>query len=161
MIAFTAALAIITAVLFGLFPALHGTRPDLIASIREQGGQPSGGRAAARWRTALATAQIGLALALLSSAGLFAKSLANVSRVDLGVKVDSVITFGVSPELNGYAPARSQQFFLRLEDELSQTPGVASVVARIVPLIAGQQLGDRRRRRGVPEGPGRRQQLPV
>ena len=96
--------------------SLHATRPDLISSIREQGGQPSGGRAAARWRTALATAQIGLALALLASAGLFTRSLANISRLDLGVKVDSVITFGVSPELNGYAPGRSHQFFQRLED---------------------------------------------
>jgi len=79
VIGFTAALAILTAVLFGLFPALHATRPDLISSIREQGGQPSGGRAAARWRTALATAQIGLALALLASAGLFTRSLANIA----------------------------------------------------------------------------------
>ncbi len=88
VIAFTAGLAILTSVLFGLFPALHGTRPDLIATIREQGGQPSGGKAAARWRTALATAQIGLALALLASAGLFTKSLMNVTRLDLGVQVD-------------------------------------------------------------------------
>jgi len=153
VIAFTALLAVVTAVLFGLFPALHGTRPDLIASIREQGGQTSGGRAAARWRTALATAQIGLALALLASAGLFTKSLANISRVDLGVKVDSVVTFGVSPELNGYTPARSRQFFQRLEDELSQTPGVASAAPALVPLIAGNNWGTDVGVEGFPKGP--------
>ncbi|HRZ10272.1 MAG TPA: ABC transporter permease, partial [Gemmatimonadales bacterium] len=153
VIGFTAALAILTAVLFGLFPALHATRPDLISSIREQGGQPSGGRAAARWRTALATAQIGLALALLASAGLFTRSLANISRLDLGVKVDSVITFGVSPELNGYAPGRSHLFFQRLEDDLAATPGVASVSAAMVGLIAGNNWGNDVGVEGFPKGP--------
>lgn len=153
VLAFTTLLAVATAVLFGLFPALHGTRPDLIATIREQGGQPSGGRAAARWRTALATAQIGLALALLVSAGLFTKSLANISRLDLGVRVDSVVTFGVSPELNGYAAERSHQFFRRLNDALEQTPGVTSVSASMVPLMGGSNWGNDVGVEGFPKGP--------
>ena len=153
VLGFTTLLAVITSVLFGLFPALHGTRPDLIATIREQGGQPSGGRAAARWRTALATAQIGLALALLASAGLFTKSLANISRLDLGVRVDSVVTFGVSPELNGYSPERAHQFFRRLNDALEQTPGVASVSASMVALIGGSNWGTDVGVEGFPKGP--------
>ena len=44
---------------------------------------------------------------LLIAAGLFVKSLANVARVDLGIKTDHIVTFGVSPELNGYTPAQS------------------------------------------------------
>src|SRR3954462_1517923 len=55
---FSAALAIGTGVLFGLFPALHSTRPDLISSLKGQSGQPSGARSAARFRTSLATVQI-------------------------------------------------------------------------------------------------------
>jgi len=153
VIGFTAALAICTAVLFGLFPALYATRPDLISSIREQGGQPSGGRAATRWRTALATAQTGLALALLASAGLFTRSLANITRLDLGVKVDSVVTFGISPELSGYTSARSHQLFQRVEDELGQTPGVASVAAGMVALIAGNNWGTDVGVEGFPKGP--------
>ena len=51
-------------------------------------------RGAARFRTSLVTAQIALSMALLVSAGLFTKSLLNVSRVDLGVKIDNVVTFG-------------------------------------------------------------------
>ncbi|HMU61175.1 MAG TPA: ABC transporter permease [Gemmatimonadales bacterium] len=153
VIAFAALLAIVTSVLFGLFPALHGTRPDLIATIREQGGQPAGGRAAARWRTGLATAQIGLALALLASAGLFTKSLMNVTRLDLGVKVDHVATFGVSPELNGYPAERSRQLFQRLTDELEQTPGVVSVSAAMVPLIGGSNWGNDVGVEGYPKGP--------
>ena len=48
---FAAALALGTGVLFGLFPALHSTRPDLISSLKGQSGQPSGARSAARFRT--------------------------------------------------------------------------------------------------------------
>src|SRR6185295_2007207 len=106
-----------------LFPAIHSTRPDLVAALKGQAGQPSGSRSAKRFRTTLATAQIALSMALLIAAGLFTKSLLNVSRVDLGVKIDNLITFAVSPELNGYKPETSRQFFERLEDELAALPG--------------------------------------
>src|SRR6185295_5796956 len=121
---FTAALALATGVLFGLFPAIHSTRADLVSVLKGQAGQPSGARSAKRFRTTLATARIALSMALLIAAGLFTKSLLNVSRVDLGVKIDNVVTFAVSPELNGYKLEASKQFFERLEDELAALPGV-------------------------------------
>nr|MBA3296425.1 ABC transporter permease [Acidobacteriota bacterium] len=62
---FAGAVTIGTGFLFGLFPALHSTRPDLIASLKGQAGQPSGARAAARFRVVLATTQIALSMALL------------------------------------------------------------------------------------------------
>ena len=52
-------------------------------------------------------------MALLITAGLFLKSLINVSRMDLGLDVENVVVFGVSPELNGYDDARSQVLFGR------------------------------------------------
>jgi predicted permease len=70
MLIFTAALTLGTGLLFGLFPALHSTRPDLISSLKGQAGQPSGARSAARFRTSLATLQIALSMALLVAAGL-------------------------------------------------------------------------------------------
>jgi predicted permease len=138
---FSAALAIGTGVLFGLFPALHSTRPDLISALKGQSGQPSGARAAARFRTTLATAQIALSMALLVSAGLFTRSLFNVSRVDLGLKADNVITFRVSPELNGYKPEQTRQLFERMEEELSALPGVRGVSSSTVPLLNGSNWG--------------------
>ena len=138
---FAAALAIGTGVLFGLFPALHSTRPDLISSLKGQMGQPSGARSASRFRTALATAQIALSMALLASAGLFTRSLINVSRVELGVKADNVILFHVSPELNGYKPEQTRQLFGRIEEELGALPGVKSVSSSTVPLLAGSNWG--------------------
>jgi len=142
VILFAAALAIGTGFLFGLFPALHSTRPDLVSSLKGQAGQPSGARTAARFRTSLATAQIALSMALLVSAGLFTKSLFNVSRVNLGLNADNVITFGVSPALNGYKPERSRQLFEQLEDALAAVPGVTGVSNALVPLLAGSNWGN-------------------
>jgi predicted permease len=138
---FAAALAIGTGVLFGLFPALHSTRPDLISSLKGQSGQPSGARSASRFRTSLATAQIALSMALLVSAGLFTRSLANVSRVDLGLKADNVIMFQVSPALNGYKPEQTRQLFERVEDELAALSGITSVTSSSVPLLSGSNWG--------------------
>ncbi len=142
VLAFAAAVTLGTGMLFGLFPALHSTRPDLLSTLKGLAGQPAGARGAARFRLVLATAQIALSMMLLISAGLFTKSLFKVSRVDLGVKIDNVITFGVSPQLNGYSFERSLTFFKRLEDELAAVPGVNGVTAGLVPLLAGDNWGN-------------------
>jgi hypothetical protein len=68
-------------------------------------------------------------MVLLVSAGLFTKSLYNISRVDLGREVDHLITFGISPERNGYTPAQSRALFGRLEEALAVLPGVPGVTA--------------------------------
>jgi len=150
---FAGALAIGTGLLFGLFPALHSTRPDLVSALKGQTGQPSGARSAARFRASLATAQIALSMALLVSAGLFTKSLFNVSKVDLGLKADNVIMFRVSPELNGYTPERSRQLFERMEDELAALPGVKNVTSSTVPLLSGSNWGNDVAVEGFKAGP--------
>src|SRR5207249_9907993 len=129
VVLFASALTLGTGLLFGLFPALHSTRPDLVSTLKGQSGQPSGARAAARFRTTLATVQIALSMALLVSAGLFTKSLMNVSRVDLGLKIDNVVTFGVSPELNGYTPEPTGALFEPHEAAPERLPGGTSVSA--------------------------------
>ena len=153
VIAFAAVLTIATGLLFGLFPALHSTRPDLLSTLKGQAGQPSGARAASRFRATLATAQIAISMALLVCAGLFTKSLMNVSRVELGIQIDHLLTFGVSPVLNGYTPERSRQFFQRLEDELAAQPGVSSVTAALVPALAGSNWGTSMSVEGFKSGP--------
>jgi len=152
-IGFTAALTMITAVAFGLFPALYATRPDLTAALRASIGQPSGGRSASRWRTSLATAQIALSMALLGAAGLFTKSLANISHVDLGVKVEHVVTFAISPELNGYKSPQSMQLIDRLNHELRQIPGVNGVTTSSLALLAGSNSGNSVNVEDFPSGP--------
>jgi predicted permease len=138
---FAAAVTIATGLLFGLFPAWHSTRPDLLTTLKGQAGQPGGGRSAQWFRASLATTQIAISMALLVCAGLFTKSLMNVSRVDLGINVEHMATFGVSPELNGYSAERSKQLFERLEDELAAQPGVTNVTASLVPALGGSNWG--------------------
>ncbi|HEV3061026.1 MAG TPA: ABC transporter permease [Vicinamibacterales bacterium] len=150
---FAAALALGTGLLFGLFPALHSTRPDLVTALKGTAGQPSGARSASRFRTSLATTQIALSMALLVSAGLFAKSLLNVSRVQLGLNADNVIMFGISPELSGYTPVRSKQLFERLEDTLGALPGVSGVTSGSVPLLSGNNWGNNVAVEGFQAGP--------
>ena len=153
VLAFAAALSVGTGLLFGMFPALHSTRPDLVTTLRAGSGKHSGARAASRFRTSLVTTQIALSMALLISAGLFIKSLRNVSRVDLGLRADSVVTFGISPERSGYDRPHAREFFTRVEDELAAVPGVTGVAAARVPLIAGSNWGSSVSVQGFAKGP--------
>jgi predicted permease len=86
-------------------------------------------------------------------AGLFTRSLINVSRVNLGIDIENLATFGVSPELNGYSPERSKQLFERLEDELAALPGVTSAAAAMVPALGGSNWGSSVSVEGFKAGP--------
>jgi predicted permease len=140
-VVFTGVLSLGTGILFGVVPALQSTRPDLVTELRNNSGKLSGGRGAARFRTSLVTAQIALSMALLISAGLFIKSLRNISRVDLGVTIDNMVTFGISPSLSGYDTTRARALYSRVEEELAALPGVTGVTAAMVPLLAGNNWG--------------------
>src|SRR5262245_6751399 len=150
---FAGALAIGTGVLFGMFPALHSTRPDLVTALKGTAGQPSGARSASRFRNSLAVAQIALSMALLVAAGLFTKSLLNVSRVQLGLKADNVIMFAISPELNGYNVERTKQLFERVENTLGALPGVTGVTSGTVALLSGNNWGNNVSVEGFQAGP--------
>jgi hypothetical protein len=123
---FAGAVTIATGFVFGLVPALHSTRPDLLRALKGQTGQPSGARAASPMRNSLATVQITLSMTLLLAAGLFTKSLYNVTRVDLGLEAANVVTFRIAPNLNGYKGPQSRAFFERVENEMSAIPGVCA-----------------------------------
>jgi predicted permease len=141
VVLFAVALAVGTSVLAGLFPALHNTRPDLATTIRANAGQVVGARSAARFRTSLVTAQIALSLLLLVSAGLFLRSLRNISQIELGMRVDHVIEFTISPGLSGYDPTRRQALFERVEEEFTRRPGVNAVSSSVVPVLTGVSSG--------------------
>ena len=152
-IVFTAVLSLATGVLFGLFPALNSTRADLASMIRAGTGKHSGARSAARFRSSLVTAQIALSMALLISAGLFVKSLRNVTRVHLGIRVDSMATFLVEPQLNGYDHAHSRQFLGRLHERLAALPGVTNVTEAMIPVLGNSSWGDNVSVEGFKKGP--------
>ena len=152
-IGFAGLLSMATGLMFGLFPALHSTRPDLVTALRDGSGKTSATRAATRFRTSLVTAQIALSMALLVSAGLFIKSLANVSRVNLGVDVENLVTFGVAPALNGYSGVQSLQMFSRIERDVGAIPGVRGVAAARVQVLAGNNWDNDVSVQGFPKTP--------
>jgi predicted permease len=153
VLAFTAATAIGAGLLFGLFPALVSTRSDVLSALKGQAGQPAGARSASRFRAVLTTGQIALSMALLVTAGLFIRSLAAVSRIDLGLDVNDVVTFRISPERNGYEPATSRDLFERTEEALAALPGVSRVTAAMIPLLAGSSSRTNVRVEGFDGGP--------
>ena len=150
---FMAAVTIGTGLLFGLFPALHSSRPNLVGTLKGLSGQPGGSRSAKWFRATLASAQIVMSVFLLAMAALFTRSLLNVGRVDLGLNPDNVVAFGVSPELNGYKPEQSRALFERIEDELTGQPGVTGVSAALVPLLSGSNWGSNVSVQGFQAGP--------
>ena len=137
---FLAALSVVVS-LIGLVPALQSTRGDLVLSLRTLGSSTSRSRGSGAFRATMATLQVALSMTLLISAGLFTRSLYNVSRVDLGIDTEQLLTFRLSPELNGYTPAQSLELFVRTEDELRSVPGASLVTVSMVPLISGSNWG--------------------
>ena len=138
---FALALAIATGILFGLFPAVRSTRQDLVTAIKDGAGSVSAVGSTARLHKILVVGQIALSLLLLISAGLFLKSLVNITRVDLGMRSNGVLTFGLSPERNQYKPPQTRDLYERLEESLAAIPGVETATVSMVPLIAGDNWG--------------------
>jgi predicted permease len=133
---FALALGVGTSVLFGLFPAIHGIRSSVRAGLQAESARTAGSRTANRFRASLATSQIALATALLAVAGLFIVSLVNLARTELGIRRDGLVTFRLSPYLNGYSTAQAFVLFDQVEEQLRGLPGVVSVTESTVPLLS-------------------------
>jgi predicted permease len=131
LLAFTFGLSVITSVVFGLLPALQASRTDLSSIMKSQAGSIASGLAHASVRRAMVVAQVSLALVLLIGAGLFARSLANLLRIDPGFKTENLLTFSVDPRLSGYDHTRAVQFYRELENRLANIPGVSAVAAAL------------------------------
>jgi predicted permease len=80
-------------------------------------------------------------MVLLVLAGLFTQSLINVARVNLGFDADSLVSFNVSPRLNGYTPDEVRSVYDRLEAALAAEPGVTRAASAIIPLVADGGMG--------------------
>jgi predicted permease len=129
-----------TVLLFGLVPALSTGRADTAGVIKAQSAQSPGGRGLVRFRGALVTLQISLSLVLLVLAGLFTKSLVNVSRIDYGMDIDRVVRFSVTPLLGGYSGERLDALYERVREEVAAQPGVEAVGTVGLPLFFGITL---------------------
>jgi putative ABC transport system permease protein len=141
LLGFTLALSVITGLVFGVAPAARATKLNLESTLREQGASVSGGLSSVRFRKALVVSQIVLTTVLLVGAGLFARSLNNLNRLDLGLRADHLIAFSVAPELNGYTPQRTIALFDDLRQGLAALPGVRSVSAAEFPILTDSTRG--------------------
>ncbi|MGC9969707.1 MAG: ABC transporter permease [Bryobacteraceae bacterium] len=135
---FTVGLSLLTALLFGLVPALRATRPDLVGALKE-GSAVSGRAGRFGMRNTLVTVQVALSLVLLTAAGLFLRSLGNAVSIDVGFKPDNILVTRVDPRVHSYSSERTLQFLSQLRERVSALPGVRSVsFVDLVPLsLAG------------------------
>jgi len=137
---FTAVLALFTALLFGLTPALQSMRLDLWTTLKNVGGAVTGSGSSVTLRKTLVVAQVAFSFLLLAGAGLFVKTLANLKNANAGFRdLGHLVTFQVDASLNGYSTARLQDFYNRVLDSIRAVPGVNSAAYAIVPLLAGDE----------------------
>jgi predicted permease len=138
VLAFNAALAVVTGVLFGLAPAVQSLRLDLWNALKDVVGAVSGTGGNVRFRKILVTAQVAFSFLLLAGAGLFVRTLINLRQTDVGFHdIDRLITFQVDPALNGYNNERMEDFYRRLLASIRATPGVKNAGYAIVSLLGG------------------------
>jgi predicted permease len=140
VVLFAAVASLTTALLFGVTPALQTTRESARLIAGNTVGHSSGARGVARFRNVLTTAQLAFSLVLLVLAVLFAQSLTNVVRVDLGLEVESLVTFNVAPRRNGYEPQQVAATYERVAETLAAQPGVTSVASSMIPLVSGSRF---------------------
>jgi putative ABC transport system permease protein len=134
VLAFTAALTLITGILFGLAPALHVSKPDLSETLKEGGRGGSKGVRAQRVRSTLVVAQVGLSLVLLIGAGLMLRSVAELQASSPGLDPANVVAGGVTLPGARYATDEPRrQFVRRLIERLEASPGVEAAAA-VTPL---------------------------
>jgi len=133
---FSFGLSVATGILFGLVPALQSSKADLVTSLKSQAGQASATASATAFRKSLVTAQMSISLLLLISAGLFGKTLLNLSSVNLGIRADHLVTFSLLPKLNKYTDPAIAALHEELTGRLAAIPGVTLVSSAQVPVIA-------------------------
>jgi putative ABC transport system permease protein len=138
VLAFTIALSLATALIFGLAPALQASRPDLVPALKGEASAIGPGRRRFRLRNVLVAAQVALSLVLLIGAGLFLRSLNNAQAIDPGFDAARILDANLNINLLRYTKAQGQQFYREVIERVEALPGVESAtLARVVPMSGG------------------------
>ena len=136
--AFTAALTVITTVLFGLAPTLQASRPDLVTALKETTAPIGRGSHRISLRHGLVVTQVALSMVALISAGLFVRSLREAYNANPGFNPHNVLLAAFDPFLSGYDESRGREFYRHLVERVSNLPGVQSAtLARRLPMTLG------------------------
>jgi predicted permease len=134
---FTGGISLATAVIFGLAPALQGSRLELTETMRDGAGSISGGVRHARFRKSLVVAQVALSTLLVAGGGLFARSLYNLQQLDRGFDTARLLTFSLNPSWIGYDQASVRRVCERLLTEVRALPGVTSASVSRLAVLTG------------------------
>ncbi len=143
VLVFILGVTVLVAVLFGLSPAVHLVRRQIVSCLA-RGGRVRSGRRGSAARSWLMVAEVGLSVVLLIGAGLIARSLLKLYQVDQGFGHREVLRFNVSLSSRRYGdPATIISFFRQLEERIRQLPGVASIGTAFGPPLSNHnQSGD-------------------
>jgi len=142
VLAFTATVSIVTGVLAGLAPAIQASRPALVPALKVDTAGAAGS-SRALLRRLLVVGQVALSLLLVIGAALFARSLANLERLDPGFQRERLAVAFVDPARNGYRGQRLHDFCERLREGVERVPGVQSAsLSAISPLVGMRWNGD-------------------
>ncbi len=133
---FTAGIAVLTGILFGLAPAIHMAKTDLMSALREGSRGNAIGFRRNRLRSVLVVGEVALALVLLSGAGLLMRSFYRLQSVEPGFDPHGVLTFHTNLPSARYKEDEAQAaLYRRALDRLRALPGVTSAgAAQIFPL---------------------------
>jgi predicted permease len=139
---FTAAVAVVTTIVFSLAPAYRLLRTQVVEAMKEGSANATTGGGRRRFRNALVVVEMALAVVLLIGAGLMLRTLWSLQHVDLGLNPSGVLTMRISLTPTTYKEsAQVVGFYSRLNAELRSIPGVKYAgAARSLPL--GSQIGD-------------------
>lgn len=137
---FTGAVSLAAGFVFGMAPALQAARSDTVAAVK---GESTGREGRSRMSSGLVVVQVALSLLLLTSSGLFLRSLQSATQIDPGFDSPSSLAMAaVDPRLQGYDEAGARAFWDRLLDEVTRMPAVASAGLTFVPPL-GLSSSDR------------------
>jgi predicted permease len=144
VLAFTLLVALVTSVLFGLFPALQATKLDLAGQMKSdasgtQGASSLGQRPLSKF---LVVAQVTFSLVLLVGAGLFVHSLAKLSQANLGYDRENLLLFRVNASGGGYKGDAMTRLYKELFARISAVPGLRGVTVSYNGLFSGSESGD-------------------
>ncbi len=142
VLVFAVVLALVTALLFGLIPALRASRVDLNDVLKTGGRTSSRGARQQRFGKRLIVAEVMLTIVLLAGAGLLIQTIDRFASVPLGFNPDGLLITSLSlPESSYHEPQRRLLFYERLQNDLSRIPGVqAAAVSSTYPVEGGGSI---------------------
>jgi putative ABC transport system permease protein len=137
----TMAIGILTGILFGLAPALSGTRPDLAGSLKE-GGRTTAGLTRHRMRTALVVAEVALSFVLLAGASLLIRSFNRLASINPGVDTTNVLAMDLPMPLTEFTNSTTLTNYLtEIIDNVRSVPGVRDAAITDRPPMEGWANG--------------------